>query len=353
MKKLLILFLFIFSISTADAQFVLKKISEHTPKTGTLSGSEQVLTADGTDSPTVTTGQIALLAAGGAITRDFSSTLIFNTNFKTAEYLQSGDITLTLSVSGNVDGVYGTVVIKGDGSSFLSIPNTWNSSTGNIFDNTKTNYIYLQYINGIVNYNIIVGNSGTGGGSSPYVHRSLFTGTNGTLLTSYTPNDGNPWVFDNSSSLEIQSNRASTKTFGSNTVAIAYTELGVTNCTTTVVAKKSTVTEIIQFYVRYTNYNNNIIINIGDGTFAGNCSFNNGVAGSYSSFGTVTGAPSSGIDHTYVIIVSGSTLTLKVDGATVGTGTIPTSQTGSKFGIASGNATTPGNVSFDAVTIMP
>jgi hypothetical protein len=213
------------------------------------------------------------------------------------------------------------------------------------FANTS-NYRYWGSAGGAFVQNYIGSTTttgGGGGGGGTTYHSSAFTTTTGTLLTAYTPETGSAWTND-LGSWTINSNRAENN--GSITDALSVTDVGQTDYTITTVVKATTTSANPEILVRETDASNKVVIVVDNA----NITAYNGVAGAFSSFGS--GAISRGTtDHTYTVIVSGTALTVKMDGTTIISATIPSAQTGTKVGIGGAGLTAANQVSFDSFVV--
>jgi hypothetical protein len=161
------------------------------------------------------------------------------------------------------------------------------------------------------------------------LHDSQFTAANGTAIGSYTPETGNVWV-NVLGEMEIQSNRMVGKTPNGGGFYVASTEVGTGNVHLTATgANLADSAEGIAFYVRFTDMSNHIVC-IFNKTWIEVFSIKNGAfdGGTYlghTGVGAGTGA------HTFEVIATGSTITMKMDGTTyINSVAIPNPQTGTK-----------------------
>ena len=124
--------------------------------------------------------------SAGTTVRTFSSTVTFDVNFQSTT-TQTGNISLALASSGNVEGVQGLIIVDGNSANTLSFPSTWINATGNTFDSTKRNRIRLAYNGGQVEYSISKSAIVGGGGGPSYALFDNFNRTNGSLGNLGTP----------------------------------------------------------------------------------------------------------------------------------------------------------------------
>lgn len=157
--------------------------------------------------------------------------------------------------------------------------------------------------------------SATTQAGASFLHRSLFTGTNGTNLTAYTPDNGSAWTAF-ADVWEIQSNRAVPKTpFAANN-PVYLTDTGATqNYTLTSVFSFGGVNANtqLQFWARCdAAISKGIAVAIKDTDVR-----IVDVAAGGTTLGLTTISALGTTDHTVEVILSGATVTVKIDGATV------------------------------------
>lgn len=181
-------------------------------------------------------------------------------------------------------------------------------------------------------------------------HNSTFTGT-GIPLSSYVPGTGNVWTAG-TGTFNLLNDAIVTNTYV-NTIADAFTELGtgVTNYTANIVAKKTESSSVLRIYLRYTDANNFVYVGLGTFGNTNAIEVSNIVGGVGTAFGTWTGTIPLDVNTTFQFILSGTSLSINVNGVSRGSGTIPTTQVGTKFGVGTGN--NPGNMLYDSVNIVP
>ncbi len=195
-----------------------------------------------------------------------------------------------------------------------------------------------------------------GSTSSPVEYNvSSFTAPNGTLLSSYTPELGAAFVNQNTSVWEIQNGRLIPKTPNpptNNWFTIA--DAGFTNVTlkVTVSVSAASALDIAQFYLKWTNSSNFVVINLSR-SLAG-CTFNNIVGGVNTTFGTFTTAlPNDSFPHTVRVEANGTSFRVFSDETLIGTGTSGTAQTGTGAGLGTaGTASAPTIFTFDNYSVV-
>ncbi|WP_295795169.1 LamG-like jellyroll fold domain-containing protein [Mucilaginibacter sp.] len=111
---------------------------------GVKQGSGVTIAGDGTISATG--------GGGGYAGRAFNEVLTFDAPFK-METVQTGDIAFVLGSSPVAD-VNARVIIVGDGIHSLTFPSDWYNISGQTFENTAKNIIYLEYDGDEVVYSI-------------------------------------------------------------------------------------------------------------------------------------------------------------------------------------------------------
>lgn len=162
-----------------------------------------------------------------------------------------------------------------------------------------------------------------------YLHNSQFTAANGTNLTAYTPDIGNVWTPVSGSALQIQNNTLVGLTDGG-TGYKAFVDIGNQNYTATAVVTKGAASNDVFLYCKATDANNVVAI-----LFSGAqlMQVYNVVAGTTTQVGSNVNVSSDTSQHTYKIIVSGTSLTVQRDGTTLTTVTVSSSLTGTKSGV--------------------
>lgn len=151
-------------------------------------------------------------------------------------------------------------------------------------------------------------------------HKSEFVGANGTLITSYTPEVGTAWSYQTACTMEIQNNALVAKTMAASTYAIAFTELNVTNYVIRAVIRCANVNDTTIFYFRHGDISNNCEL-----VFlpTGSRRFYDVIAGSVTgTAGTVTPTLVVNTDYQIKIVVSGTAVTIFVDGVAAGSHTM-------------------------------
>lgn len=183
--------------------------------------------------------------------------------------------------------------------------------------------------------------SATTDAGSSFLHNSQFTAANGTLLTSYTPDEGNVWAFTTDSLFEIQTNKAVPKTpFPGSNSPRAFTSLGATqNYTASVKVTRDDTSSMFPMIFLRANYPTNPItkglaVLIGDVEIkvydVANAEAEI-INQAYSSLGTT--------EHTFLFTVSGTSITIDLDGLEIVASTsFDAGNDGTYFGIGQGGS---------------
>ncbi len=157
-----------------------------------------------------------------------------------------------------------------------------------------------------------------------------FTGTNGTNLTAHTPNVGSAWTY-NPAAIDIQSNKAVNPALSGGDVATV--DMSHADGTITVVfnAVTSNNDAIVFRATDSSNYWRFQVNDIGGG---GTTAYLiNTTAGSDTIVDSGATTLSSGADHTFEVILSGTSIICKLDGATIFTQTSSVRQTATIHGM--------------------
>lgn len=182
-------------------------------------------------------------------------------------------------------------------------------------------------------------------------HWSLFQGSNGSDITTYTPKVGNPWASINSGQWQFTQDTggqmppyyvSSVGTAPSNNWQVE-SDIAATDCTAYFWAYKTGPNDLARFVVKKTDANNYVELRW---TTSNALQFWNVVSGVATQFGSISATPTQSVPHLFKIIVSGTSISIEVDfSGSPTSGTIPSVQNGTKIGFGQGTATA-GTVRF-------
>ena len=178
------------------------------------------------------------------------------------------------------------------------------------------------------------------------LHYSTFTAANSTLITSYTPEKGNVWS-NIAGAWNIQNNQASVSSFPTGNNALCFTNIDTSNSYITTYLTLSNSTSYGQIWAKALNSANGVVVHI----TTNQTIIYNVVSGGATALGTYSVANGTS-ENMYEVITTGSTITVKRNGVTVGGVNIPTSQTGKSVGIGSAGTSTPNTVRFNSFLVM-
>jgi hypothetical protein len=216
-------------------------------------------------------------------------------------------------------------------------------ATGNIWIDSATGILKTRdWVNSYIK-SYYAGDSVSFGGAGNLPLQSDMDAPNGTSLSAYTPEQGPGWTLINGGGWEINSNAVSNATptaSGNNWVAIV--DAGTLDYNITFAMFK-TGTGGGQAIVRYTDASNYVAVNFNSAT---NTEIFNVVAGVATSFATLTFV-TNGVSHNIEVQVLGSNVEVFSDGVSLGSGTIPTPQTGTSVGIGTFASGSTSIVFFD------
>jgi hypothetical protein len=189
--------------------------------------------------------------------------------------------------------------------------------------------------------------------------RATFTGTNGTLLSAYTPENGPVFVNQNSSIWEIQNNKLTTKTpTPTGNLWLTRFDTAHNDTLLTVQVNRTNLSDVALIYCKFTDINNHVVLKLGDGT--GNaCSVYNVVGGASTLIANLTttstdadGVTTDSNEHaTNVDVIFRSYpngFEISIGGKYVGYHDYPTPHT-SNYAAIGVISTTAGSVVFDSV----
>ncbi len=191
-------------------------------------------------------------------------------------------------------------------------------------------------------------------------HQDTFTGSDGTLLTSHTPEVGGAYTSINGA-FEIQSNKLAVNTLSGGNVA-ATLDPGQTEYMATVVFTVPTIStdsgeRTLEFHFRRIDGSNYNIVQLiwqsgsdtSDATFTVRNVF---FPASGGVIGSGTASLAAGVSHTLVLVVTSTTIVATIDGNSTGTITDSINNTGTLFSLQFFLTTTTTSVPvFDSLAI--
>lgn len=187
------------------------------------------------------------------------------------------------------------------------------------------------------------------------LHKSDFIGTNGTAITSYTPEIGSAWT-NAQGTWVINSNSAVPSGTATNNNWIALTDVGATQYKIRTRVQRGTSSNgRIQIWLKTTDISNGVALNIGEAD--GNGGFYNIVGGTATSFVTISSGAviynhfSASSELDIEVYVRGDVVSVFINGMFYAKGTIPTTQTGTKAGFGQFSTAVAGDMFFRDIIV--